>query len=155
MLDQWRSCSFKNPRRRNEGHPEIDSRKEPDCAFRPLSFRPYKTNWPTLVVECGVSQSLKKLRRDSNWWFMSSAAQIKTVLLFSVSEMEIKIHIEQWVMREEAKSICIIDIVEADTAGGYLQLSFEQLFLRKPNKGEADILFSTEDLERLAAHVWR
>ena len=58
-------------------------------------------------------------------------------------------------MREEAKSIHTIDIVEADAAGGSLHLSFEHLFLRKPNKGEADIIFSTQDLERFAAYVWR
>ena len=133
----------------------IGSGKEPDSSFKPLSYRPYKTDWPTLVVECGVSQSLKKLRRDSDWWFTNSEAQVKTVLLFSVSEKKRKIHIEQWEMRKQAKCIHTIDIVEADAAGGSLHLSFEHLFLRKPNKGEADIVFSTEDLERLAAHVWR
>ena len=133
----------------------IDCGKEPDCAFRPLSFRPYETDWPTLVVECGVSQSLRDLRRDSSWWFTNSAAEVKNVLLFSVSEMKRKIPIEQWEMREEPRCIRAIDIVETDAAGASLQLSFENLFLRKPNKGEADIVFSTEDLERLAAHVWR
>ena len=57
-------------------------------------------------------------------------------------------------MHTKAKCIRTIDIVEADAAGASLQLSFEHLFLRKPNKGETDIVFSTEDLERLAAHVW-
>ena len=130
------------------------SGKQPDCAFRPLSFRPYKTDWPTLVVECGVSQSLPDLKRDSNWWFTNSEAQVKNVLLFSLSEMKRKIHIEQWEMREEPRCIQAIDIIEAD-AGGSFQLSFEHLFLRKPRKGETDIIFSTQDLEEFAAYVWR
>ena len=53
------------------------------------------------------------------------------------------------------KCIRTIDIVSADAAGACLQLSFEKLFLRKPNKGETDIVFSTEDLEKLGAYVWR
>ena len=133
----------------------IGKRKEADSAFKPLFSRPYKTDWPTLVIECGVSESIKDLRRDSNSWFTNSAAQVKTALLFSISENKRKIHIEQWEMRKEAKCIQTIDIVEADAAGASLQLSFEHLFLRKPMKGETDIVFSTEDLERLAAYVWR
>ena len=133
----------------------IDCGKEPDCSFRPLSFRPYKTDLPTLLVEFGVSQSLPDLKRDSNWWFTNSAAGVKNVLLFSVSEMKRKIHIEQWEMREEEKCIRTIDIVEADAAGGSLQLRFENLFFRKPSKGEMDIIFSTQDLEEFGAYVWR
>ena len=58
-------------------------------------------------------------------------------------------------MREKARCIRAIDIVEADAAGGSFQLSFEHLFLRKPIKGETDIIFSTQDLEEFAAYVWR
>ena len=133
----------------------MGSRKEANSTFRPLLPRPYVTDWPTLVIECGVPESLKNLRRDSNWWFANSAAQVKTVLLFSVSEKERKINIEQWEMHTEAKCIGTIDIIETDAAGASLRLSFENLFLRKPSKGEMDIIFSTQDLEELAAHVWR
>ena len=130
------------------------SGKQPDCAFQPRSPRPDITDWPTLVVECGVSQSLKSLRGDSHWWFTNSEGKVKTILLFSVLEKKRKIYIEQWEMRKEAKCIRTIDIVEADAAGGSLRLSFEHLFLRKPMKGETDIVFSTEDLEELGAYVW-
>jgi len=133
----------------------IQCRKEADSAFQPWSSRPYKTDWPTLVIECGVSESINRLRGDSNWWFTNSAAQVKTVLLFSVSEKKRKIHIEQWEMRKEAKCIWTIDIVGADAAGASLQLSFEHLFLRKPGKDEMDLIFTTQDLERFAANVWR
>ena len=57
-------------------------------------------------------------------------------------------------MRKEAKCIRTIDIIEANATGDSLRLGFGHLFLRKPNKGEADIVFSTEDLEGLAAYVW-
>ncbi|PUU76159.1 hypothetical protein B9Z19DRAFT_991424, partial [Tuber borchii] len=132
----------------------IACKKQPDCAFRPLSSRSHKTDWPTFVVECGVSQSIKGLRRDCIWWFENSAAQVKTVLLFAVSEKKKKIHIEQWEMCPEPKCIQTVDIVEADAAGASLQLSFQNLFLREPGKGEVDINFSTEELERFAAYVW-
>ncbi|PUU82671.1 hypothetical protein B9Z19DRAFT_1017037 [Tuber borchii] len=133
----------------------IGCKKEADCAFRPLSSRPHRTDWPTFIVECGVSESIKKLRRDCTWWFENSAAQVKTVLLFAVSEKTKKIHIEQWEMCTEPKCIRTIDIVEADAAGASLRLSFQNLFLREPGKDEVDIIFSTEDLERFAANVWR
>ncbi|PWW75883.1 hypothetical protein C7212DRAFT_196476, partial [Tuber magnatum] len=43
-------------------------RNEGDFTFRPVDFRPYKTSWPTLVVECGVSRSLARLVVDPRWW---------------------------------------------------------------------------------------
>ena len=144
--------------------------KEPDSSFRSRQFRPYATNWPTLVIECGVPESINRLRVDSNWWFANSEAQVKTVLLISISEKDRKILIEQWEMLPEVnpqvtchelnpariRPECIrtIEIVEADAGGASLQLSFQNLFLREPVQGETDIVFTTRDLERFAAYVW-
>jgi len=147
-----------------------DCEKEPDSSFRPRSSRPYTTNWPTLVIECGVSESINRLRVDSNWWFANSEGQVKTVLLISISEKDRKILIEQWEMLPEVnlqvsrheldpariRPECIrtIEIVEANAGGASLQLSFQNLFLREPVQGETDIVFTTQDLERFAAYVW-
>ena len=150
------------------------NRKQPDSAFQPQSLRPHITDWPTLVIECGVSQSLPDLTRDAHWWFENFRGKVQTVLLFSINRTKRKIHIQQWEMGEEEeanlqvtcldpdstgtrpKCIRTIDIVTADAAGASLQLSFEKLFLRKAEKGkgEEDIIFTTQDLERFAAHVW-
>ena len=148
----------------------ILSRKEVDSAFKPPLSRPNKTDWPTLVIECGVSESIACLRIDSAWWLENSGGQVKTVLLFSVSESKRKIHIEQWEIcsvpnlqdtrdhpnttRTGPGSIHTIDIIATDAAGASLELNFEKLFHHKPGKGEKDIIFTTQDLEIYADHVW-
>ncbi|RPA94615.1 hypothetical protein L873DRAFT_1746861 [Choiromyces venosus 120613-1] len=75
----------------------IASRKEPDTAFKPSS-RPLESNWPTVVFECGVSESLKRLTVDSRWWLDNSAEGVKIVLLFSIAKVARSIHIEKWEM---------------------------------------------------------
>jgi len=145
---------------------------EADSSFTPLSTRPLSTDWPTLVVEHGVSQSFKRLRGDASWWLTSSTGQVKIVLLFSISEKNRKIQIEQWEMSagpdgqitggkqdpDQMRPECVnkIEISETDAGRAFLELSFEKLFLRKPvSKREMNIWFSTEDLERYAAYAWR
>jgi len=148
----------------------ISNAKEADSSFKPLSFRPSATDWPTLAIEHGVSQSIKALRAAANWWFENSMGQVKIILLFSISDKKRKIHIEQWEMEATAnlqirhgyyepdglrpKCISTIEIVEGDAQSASLQLGFQNLFLREPGQDEVDMIFTPPDLERFAACVW-
>ena len=38
-----------------------NSCKEADCAFKPWMSRSRATNWPTLVIECGIWESLARI----------------------------------------------------------------------------------------------
>jgi len=148
----------------------IGNGKKPDAAFRPRSSRPFATHWPTLIMECGVSQSLKRLRVDAHWWLTNSMGQVKIVLLLSISKKKRKIRIEQWEMgvppnleitdsrnepnREVPECTRVIEIVEGNAGSASLPLSFQKLFLREPGAGEMDITFTTQDLEGLASYIW-
>ena len=70
--------------------------KEADSAFRPDSTRPDPEDWPTLAIESGVSEKLPKLRRDANWWLSCSSGKVYIVLIFSISEKNRTVLIEQW-----------------------------------------------------------
>ncbi|CUS12711.1 unnamed protein product, partial [Tuber aestivum] len=151
--------------------------KEADAAFEPRLPGPYNRYWPTLVVECGVSESLKRLRVDSDWWLQNSEGAVKTVLVFSVSKETRHIHLEQWENRNSSKSatynppitptkINEIDIVvPVDTSSGVqrpivmgapLKLEFEKVFLRQPvqHYGEGNIIFTAEELGLIASGIW-
>jgi len=146
-------------------------RGEADSSFTPISTRSLSTDWPTLVIEHGVSQSLKGLRGDASWWLTSSTGQVKIVLLFSISEKNRKIRIEQWEMSagldeqitggkqdldlRRPERVNKIEISETDAGGAVLKLNFEKLFLREPVLGEMNISFSTAELERYASYAWR
>jgi hypothetical protein len=47
---------------RQEG---TSSSKEGDSTFKPSSFREKDTDWPTIVFEAGLSESLGRLRTDA------------------------------------------------------------------------------------------
>jgi len=142
--------------------------KEADSTFKP-SVRRMAADWPTVVFECGFSQSLERLRVDSCWWLQSST-DVKIVLLFAISEAEKRIHLEQWEMitlpnspASQAHSAPVtttlrktneIDIVAGVALGAPLTFDFQKVFLRPPVQGEGDIVFSAQELERWAAHIW-
>ncbi|KAG0127051.1 hypothetical protein HOY82DRAFT_490932 [Tuber indicum] len=46
--------------------------KEADSAFKHGAARPLETDWPTLVIECGVSETVPLLGVDSRWWLDNS-----------------------------------------------------------------------------------
>jgi hypothetical protein len=74
------------------------SQKEADEAVKPFTSRPLKTDWPTIVIECGISQSQNHLRMVAHWWLQKSGGLVKIVLLISALESTRSIHIEQWEM---------------------------------------------------------
>ncbi|PWW77948.1 hypothetical protein C7212DRAFT_37621, partial [Tuber magnatum] len=76
----------------------VASQKEVDAAFKPPTLRPLSTHWPTLVFECGVSESLEQLRVDGHWWLENSSGEVKIVLLISVNKKARRIILEQWEM---------------------------------------------------------
>ena len=150
------------------------SQKQAEIAWKPYSSRPLGTDWPTVVIECGVFQSRDRLEVDANWWFENSGGQVKIVFLISFSEEKKKMHIQQWELFTVPDSHVFLGqptatrttptiMREFDLAAGVpnstsLMLNFERIFLRKPAQGEgqheSDIYLSQHELELYANHVW-
>lgn len=70
---------------------------EGDSARKPRSMRPSATDWPTIVIEAGYSQSLNSLRTKKDWWFNSSGHQVKIVILAKLYKGWRKILLEKWI----------------------------------------------------------
>ncbi|KAF1811091.1 hypothetical protein P152DRAFT_459971 [Eremomyces bilateralis CBS 781.70] len=73
-----------------------ESAGEGDSARIPLSTRPLPSNFPTLVIEAGFSQSLSSLRQKAKWWFDVSGGDIKIVILAKLDQQSQIIHLEKW-----------------------------------------------------------
>ncbi|OCK92944.1 uncharacterized protein K441DRAFT_568394 [Cenococcum geophilum 1.58] len=71
------------------------SSKEADSAFKPLS-RTQETDWPTIVFESGLSESLARLRRDAKWWLVNSGGDVKIVVVISITPAVKRLRIEKW-----------------------------------------------------------
>jgi len=137
------------------------SQKEADCSWKPGFFRRLATDWPTMVIECGVEKSLERLKADVHWWFEHSEGQVKIVLVISFSQTKREIHFEQWEMatmpgpylssgepgpaRRVPLMVREFDIAESDGSQGSLAINFESIFLRPPVQGHPVQYASIED----------
>ena len=51
-----------------------------------MNQRPDQTReWPFLVIEAGLSDSMPRLQADAAWWLANSGGQVKLVLLIQYS----------------------------------------------------------------------
>lgn len=74
----------------------ISVKKEPDSCYKPRS-RAGAASWPTVAVECGVSEDIGRLRVDANWWLTNPPLDpVNIVILFSVNKADRTIDIEKW-----------------------------------------------------------
>lgn len=48
------------------------SGKEADASLRPRRARPNDSDWPTVVLECGLSEYARRLAVDARWWLHNS-----------------------------------------------------------------------------------
>jgi len=144
--------------------------KEADRAHRPVSSH-HRTDWPTVVYECGFSQSLARLVVDAHWWLETTGGEVKIAIIITIDSPARKLHLEKWegVSRPNsqvtqanpnasaimAMKICEVDIFGTDVRGAPLELQFEKVMNRKPgNRREGDFVFTSQDFESYARAVW-
>lgn len=58
--------------------------KEADESLTPSRDTSTDTEWPSLVIETGLSESEAQLRADAYWWFSNSNYKVNTVILFHI-----------------------------------------------------------------------
>jgi len=151
---------------------EGEEHAEADASLRPLRTRPNPYDWPTLVIECGVSQTPRGLAGNCRWWLHNSSGAVKVVLLFFVSLKAKEIRIEQWELNkvenpqvrrstdDEEVDLAIpkgvIKITPTKVTGAPLEISFRNIFLRRPRKkrGEHDFAITEEEIRRYYNKVW-
>ncbi|KIM99811.1 hypothetical protein OIDMADRAFT_55714 [Oidiodendron maius Zn] len=132
--------------------------KEPDQSWGPIS-----TRYTTLVLEVGVSESLRAVDADAQRWIKNgrSVTQVVTVKVYP-HKREIIFAIWQGEPGRQAKKDKEIHI---EMNGGQLSvrkarqlgLSFKEIFERQPKPGtnEGDVNFSARELGIIAQQVWR
>ncbi len=69
--------------------------KEADVGYKPDS-RPMIDDWPSFVIEVGVSESLAMLRRDAAFWISNSDGRTRIVIVLSVNQRDRRILVERW-----------------------------------------------------------
>jgi hypothetical protein len=156
------------------------SSKEGDSTYKPKWCRAGKDNWPTLVFEAGLSESLAKLRTDAGWWLENSRGEVKIVIVISIRPAQKSLWIEKWCLQPripaapvtranapvptKIQELTIIqnpsiptppsNIATYAVTGAPLILEFEKLLLRAPVLPEGDVIFTAADLQAWADEFW-
>jgi hypothetical protein len=142
--------------------------KEADESFKPATLRPHELDWPTLVLETSISESLSRLRNNARWWLSNSGSRVNIVLIFHINRGTKTILIERWetipatggpVTRSNQPPAIptrmqAITIDQNNVTGTSLTLHFHQIFLRQPNPPERDLVFTAQDLRDWSDDVW-
>jgi hypothetical protein len=155
------------------------SSKEGDSTYKPRC-RTRKDDWPVLVVEAAVSETLARLRIDADWWLTNSNGEVKVVVIISIREVQKSIQIEKWCLQlrtpaapatranapisTKIQELTITqpppiptppgDVATYAVTGAPLILEFEKLLLRAPVLPEGDVIFTAEDLQAWADEFW-
>ncbi|KIX01034.1 uncharacterized protein Z518_10100 [Rhinocladiella mackenziei CBS 650.93] len=79
------------------------SSKEGDTAYKPAT-RDQKTDFPTIVLESGLSESLNHLRHDARWWLSDPTSHAEIVLLISIRQQEKMLLVEKWCLAPASAS---------------------------------------------------
>ena len=64
-------------------------------AYKPRS-RNRAVDWPSLVIEVGVSESIAQLQVDATFWIIKSGGQIHVVIVMAFDVIARNILIQQW-----------------------------------------------------------
>jgi hypothetical protein len=153
-----------------------NSSKEGDSVYKPLSSRGNKTDWPTIVFESGLSESLLHLRSDAKWWLENSEGDVNIVIVISIKPVQSMLQIEKWELapvagrRPSTRAVPNnpnipppqiptktqeITIIPNTVTGAPLVLEFEKIFLRPAVLPESDIIFTGQELSDWAANFWQ
>src|ERR1700722_11501825 len=155
------------------------SSKEGDSTYKPRC-RTRRDDWPVLVFEAGVSETLAKLRTDAQWWLNSPGGVVKIAIVISIVRRTKRLLIEKWCLQPptpaapvtranapvptKIQELTIIQnppippprgtIPTYAVTGAPLILEFEKLLLRAPVPPEGDVIFTAMDLQAWAGDFW-
>ncbi|KAL1952828.1 hypothetical protein VTO42DRAFT_4117 [Malbranchea cinnamomea] len=144
--------------------------KQADCSYAPRQLPPGRsTQWPTVAVEVAFSEIYEKVKKDIAWWLNSSEGKVLRAISIDIKRPSGNIYITLWKRgtaterypNPNPEAIQEIQIHRGKDGkpptltGGELKLTFQQMMLRDPGQGEADFVFTREELlDDLAKAVW-
>jgi hypothetical protein len=142
--------------------------KEADIGYKPHS-RPMIDDWPSFVIEVGVSESLAMLRKDAAFWITNSDGRTRIVIVLSINRRDRQILVERWeeVPRRQPnqstanysripglmQSLTLNTDVEYD--GPSLEIPAEKVFDGPPqNIPGGEFLFTPDNLNVFNTSIW-
>jgi hypothetical protein len=152
-------------------------RKQGDWSMKPVNVRANRGDFPTIVIEVGFSETLRKLHNDARLWFSMSGNSVQIVIVIAVRAARNQITFEKWVVGpipanqrttrqtpaqipQAMQSITVTRTPPNNTLAitngmAPLTLEFRKLFLRLPVGQEGDIVYTQATLFDIAQAIFR
>ncbi|CAG8928573.1 unnamed protein product [Penicillium salamii] len=152
------------------------SAKEPDDSWAPIVLPPNRNDeWPTVVLEVGVSESIEKLHADAAWWLITSQGLVNLVITISIKKTVPQLTFEAIVRSEELdilrndrhryqtmiRQSIVVSRPSGDPAQPItcvpnepLRISSEELLCRPSAPPGADPNIPVDSLKYIASRVW-
>ena len=143
-------------------------KKQGDYGIKPSS-RVLATDWPSLMIEVGYSESLRHLRLDAKIWLIHSAGRTKIVIIIRIGADRNSFDFERWELVPNTQTRItrstpplVPEVVQAfqiqrngtvHPANSQLIIPYLKIF-DNPHPDAADILLTTNDLAALGAHIF-
>lgn len=135
---------------------------------------------PSFVIERGYMDFIGRMRAEAAWWIPASKGDIKIAVVLGFNRTKPVLVLEEWRAAEQdggnqggddgdgeddvrrptpikSQMVTITSSEEGEyqVTGAPFTIRFRDLFLREPaNAQESDFVYTTEDLEQYAKHVW-
>lgn len=146
------------------------STKEGDSSWTNANSRG-PADFPCIVVESDMSESLNRLRSDARWWIENSAGRVNIVVIIWVRKASRILHIEKYVpgfpktrtsprlARPVAANLTATIVIDSTTwpstvTRAPLVLEFSGLFDRPPNPPWERCCTHLEDLQYFGDMFW-
>ncbi|KAG0643720.1 hypothetical protein HOY80DRAFT_1086790 [Tuber brumale] len=144
--------------------------KQEDAGLRPAT-RQRETDWPSLMIEVGYSESLPLLRCDAQWWLLNSRGQTRMVIVMKIKRNPNGMRIECWKMIPPRyprvtrsgqlvgplpgfrQSFDINNLGMVTPTGCAMIIPYRTIFDIQHPTG-MDVIFSTNEISTYAMHVF-
>ncbi|DAA78949.1 TPA_exp: Uncharacterized protein A8136_2734 [Trichophyton benhamiae CBS 112371] len=155
------AANMNSPNRAN-----ITSTKQPDG-----SFFIEREQWPTLIIEIGLSESIRKMAMDAHWWLEAEGSCTLIVITAKIDREKPLITFQRWehhhpphrpITRRCYPNSAVVQEVRAVHENGVTRvtgniiLPFEKMLRRcKETKKEKDIVIERDVLIDFAEATWK
>ncbi|KAG0643358.1 hypothetical protein HOY80DRAFT_1020245 [Tuber brumale] len=144
--------------------------KQGDAGLMPAT-RQRETDWPSLMIEVGYSESLPLLRCDAQWWLLNSGGQTRMVIVMKIKRNPNAMRIECWEMIPPRyprvtrsgqlvgprpgfrQSFDIDNLGTVTPTGRTMIIPYHAIFDIQHPTGR-DVIFSTNEISSYTMHVF-
>ncbi|GLB09328.1 hypothetical protein AtubIFM57258_005246 [Aspergillus tubingensis] len=146
--------------------------KEADDSWSHPLVEPRNKDWPRIVIESAVAESMPRLRQGASWWINNSNGQVQIVILISVHKDSKRIVFEKYFPKPSVSSntgtqlgtayipdlISTTEVCYGDdpptVRGPSVTLEFQRLVGREPVLSEKDVTLWPELLLEIAEDIF-